>query len=56
MIRETEDILGVPSTAGLEITTRNEDSVGIRGSNAGSPTAVPKITMEDESPILSDYI
>jgi hypothetical protein len=56
VIRETEDILGVPSTAGLEITTRNEDSVGIRGSNAGSPTAVPKITMEDESPILSDYI
>ncbi len=55
VIRETEDILGVPSTAGLEITTRNEDSVGIRGSNAGSPTAVTKITMEDVSPILSDY-
>jgi hypothetical protein len=55
VIRETEDILGVPSTAGLEIATRNEDSVGIRCSSAGSPTAVTKFTMEDESPILSDY-
>jgi beta-lactam-binding protein with PASTA domain len=54
VIRETEDILGVPSTAGLEITTRNEDSVGFRGSNASSPTAVTKITMEDESPIFID--
>ncbi len=55
VIRETEDNLGVPTTGGLEITSRNEDSVGIRGSNAGSPTAVSKITVEDESPILSEY-
>ncbi len=55
VIRETEDILAVPSTTGLEITTRNQDTVGIRVSNAGSPTAVPKITMEVESPCLSEY-
>jgi hypothetical protein len=56
VIRETEDILAVPSsTTGLEITTRNKDTVGIRVSNAGSSTAVPEITMEVESPCLSEY-
>jgi hypothetical protein len=55
VIRETEDNLGVPTTGGLEITSRTEDSVGIRGSTACSPTATSKITVEDESPILSEY-
>jgi hypothetical protein len=55
VIRETQDVLGLPSTGGLEITTRNDDSVGIRSVPAGSPSAATKITTEDESPILSEY-
>ncbi len=47
--------MGLPSSGGLEITTRNEDSVGIRSVTAGSPSSVTTNTVADESPILSEY-
>jgi hypothetical protein len=55
VIKETQDVLGLPSTGGLEITTRNEDCVGIRSITAESPSAVTQCTTEEESPILSEY-
>jgi hypothetical protein len=55
VIRETQDVLELPSTGGLQITSRNDDSVGIRNITAVSPSLATKITTEDESPILSEY-
>jgi hypothetical protein len=55
VIRETQDVLGLPSSGGLEITTRNDDSVGIRSVTATSPSSVTTNTAADESPILSEY-
>ncbi len=55
VIRETEDHAAGPCTTGLDITSRNADTFVPRGSNAVSPTAVPKIVMEVESPCLSEY-
>ena len=55
VIKETQDVLGLHSTGGLEITTRNEDCVGIRSVTAESPSAVTKCTTKEESPILSEY-
>ncbi len=56
VIRETDDMAGGPPSTRLEITTRNNDTIGIWGSNAGSPSSsADPIAMEEQSPCLSEY-
>jgi hypothetical protein len=55
VIQETDAMDGRAPTTRLEITTRSNDSVGIRASNATIPVTAPPIAVEEVSPCLSAF-